>query len=494
MGKFVPFGEWLPDLPAFNNPGATVAKNVVPDANSYRSFPNLAVYSQSIGGVCKGAIVARDTAGNYYNYVGDASVLYVNTGLSWSNVSRLAGGAYNTANEDYWEFVEFGARVIAVNGANADLPQAITVGATNFADLSGDPPRAKHIAAVRDFIVVGNISATAISPQMVRWCAINNPDSWTPSAATMADFQNLPGDGGEIRKIVGGEYGTVVQERAIYRMTFVGSPLIFQFDRIQTSIGGYAAQAVIGYRNFTFFLSEDGFYMFDGTNVTPIGNGKVDQTFFEDLDITNIHRIHAVVDATRKLVIWAYPGVGSVGGNPNRLLIYNWAYKRWSRIEDLNIELLLRSITGSYTLEGLDAITTNLDTLGPSLDATQWQTGNLLLSAFNGQHRLSLFNGSAMAAVVETAEHQFNNGGLAYITEVRPVAEGLSASLTLAIATRNVLTESATFAPAVTPNSTGFASVRSTGRFQRFRTTTSNNSEFEHLMGVDVTGVDDGVR
>lgn len=496
MSTFVPFGEWLPDLPIFENPGATVAKNVLPDAKSYRSFPNLQIYSDSIGGVCKGAIVARDTSGNYYNYVGDASTLYVNTQLSWSNVSRLAGGTYSTAFDDYWEFVQFGNRVITVNGANADVPQAITIGAANFAALSGAPPRAKHVATIRDFVVMGNLSATATSPQMVRWCAINNADSWTPDAATLADFQDLPGDGGWIQKIVGGEYGTVFQERAIFRMTFVGSPLIFQFDKIQTSIGAYAPQSVVNYRNFSFFLSEDGFYMFDGTNVMPIGNGKVDRTFFDDLDVTNIHRVHAVIDAKRKIVAWAYPGIGNIAGNPNRILIYNWAYKRWSRIEDVNVELILHAITSTYTLDGLDAISTNLDSILVSLDDASWQAGNILLAAFNGSHRLAHFNGSAMAAVVETVEQQFNRSvdGLSYVTEVRPIAEGLSASITLAVATRNTLTQAADYSLAVAPNSAGVAEVRATGRYHRFRMTTANNSEFDHLMGVDISGTDDGVR
>lgn len=496
MGKFVPFGEWLPDLPAFNNPGATVAKNVVPDQTSYQAFPNLNVYSTSLGGVCKGAIIARDNAGNYYNYVADTSAIYASSGLSWSNVTRLSG-SYNTPSDENWEFVQFGNRVFGVNGANADVPQHISLGAANFADLSA-APRARHIAAIRDFVVLGNLSATAISPQMVRWSAINNPDSWTPDAATLADFQDLPGDGGWIQKIVGGEYGSgaVFQERAIYRMTFVGSPLVFQFDKIHTNIGVYAPQSVVSYRNFVFFLSEEGFYMFDGTNVHPIGNGKVDRTFFADLDISNVHRVQAISDATRKIVIWAYPGVGNIGGNPNRLLIYNWAFQKWSRIEDVNIEWLLLAITGTYTLDGLDAVSTNLDSIAASLDAAQWRTGNRILAAFNSSHRLAFFNGSSMAAVVETGEHQLNRepDGLTYITEVRPVADGLSASVTLAVATRNVLTENIAYQPAVSPNSTGFAPVRATGRFHRFRMSTSDNANFDNLMGVDITGTDDGVR
>ena len=41
----VPFGEWLPDQPEHNNPGANVANNVYYALNSYKRFPSLVNYS-----------------------------------------------------------------------------------------------------------------------------------------------------------------------------------------------------------------------------------------------------------------------------------------------------------------------------------------------------------------------------------------------------------------------------------------------------------------
>ena len=37
----IPFGEWLPDQPEHNNPGANVANNVYYALNSYKRFPSL---------------------------------------------------------------------------------------------------------------------------------------------------------------------------------------------------------------------------------------------------------------------------------------------------------------------------------------------------------------------------------------------------------------------------------------------------------------------
>ena len=41
----IPFGEWLPDQPEHNNPGANVANNVYFARQSYKRFPSLVNYS-----------------------------------------------------------------------------------------------------------------------------------------------------------------------------------------------------------------------------------------------------------------------------------------------------------------------------------------------------------------------------------------------------------------------------------------------------------------
>lgn len=493
MGILVPFGEWLPDHPDFQNGGALTAKNVIPDFRSYRPFPSLTTFSTSLGGRCIGAFVGRDKAGNYYNYAGDASALYVLAGVSWTSTTRLVGGAYATASDEFWEFTQFGELVIGVNGY-ADDPQAISVGGANFAALGGAPVRAKHIASVRDFVMMGNLSG---NPQMVRWSAINNATSWTANPATLADFQELPGDHGHVQKVIGGEYATIFQERAIYRATFVGSPLVFQFDKVQTNLGAYAPQSVVSYRNTVFFLAEDGFQMFDGTQVLPIGVGKVDRTFFDDLDANYFYRIVAEVDPVRRLVAWAYPGSGNVGGNPNRILLYHWPSQRWSRIEDLDIEFIKRMVTGSVTLDGLDAFFSSIDAVTPELDSLRWVAGQFLFSAFNSGHRLAQFNGSSMAATVDTPELQLSKRGdnpLTYVIEVHPIAEGLSASYQIAVGNRRTLTQSASFTAATSPVSAGAVQVRNTNRYHRFRLTTTSATEFTHIQGVDVTVRQDGER
>lgn len=496
----IELAEWMPDLPPLGNPGALVADNVIPAANSYRSFPNQVVAGTGVGGRVQGAIFARDAAQNVYNYAGDASALYRLVGVSFTSATRLAGGAYATPVDDYWEFVQWGETVIGVNGVNGDAPQQISLGAANFADMTGGPPKARHVAVINNFVVMGNVSDSAVGVQRVRWSAINNANSWTVDAATLADYQDLLGDGGWVQKIVGGEQGGyVLQERAIWRMTFVGSPVIFQFDKVKTGIGAYAPQSVVSFQGMIFFLGNDGFYMFDGSTVYPIGQNKVDKTFFDDLDSNYVYRIVGAIDPNRKLVLWSYPATGNSGGNPNRVLVYHWALKRWSRITGVggagfNMEFLIASVSAGYTLDSLDSLSGSVDALPYSLDSTFYTGGQLNISVFNTSHGLATLNGSALPATVQTGEMNLITGRKSYINEVWPLVEGNEASVQVAVVSRNTLIESASTGGAMSPTSAGFAEVRNTARYHRFELTTTSGTEFDNLQGVMLTPVDAGAR
>lgn len=488
----IPFGEWLPDQPPIGLSGATVATNVIPNERSYSPFPRLQIFSGSIGSRCRGGIFATDNTPSTFNYVGDSTALYSLQQQSFTVVTR-ASGAYSLDADEFWEFANWGNTVIAVNGFN-DLPQTISLGAAAFTDLSIGV-KARHIGIMRDFVVLGNVSDSATNVHRVRWSAINNPTSFTADAATLADYQDLPSDGGWVQKVLGGEYGIIMQERAIWRMQFVGSPLIFQFDPIHKSLGAYVAQAAVRYQNLVFFLSRDGFYSFNGTNLVPIGRGKVDSFFYGDLNFPHRMRIHAAIDPANKLVLWAYPSSDSMGSNPDKLLAYSWGFDRWILVEGLDLDFLLLATSVGGTLDGLDSLYPSLDSMPVTLDAEQWTSGQVILSAFNSAHRLGHFNGSAMAAIVETGEFQLFKDREAMLTEVWPQVVGVSASYTITLMNRNTLTQSLSAGSSATvPNATGFAEFRDTARYFRIRLNTANGVDFTHLVGVNVLGTPSGVR
>lgn len=498
----ITFGEYLPDLPPLMNPGLIEAVNVVPSQVGYLPVPGLnPAASFSSMGSAIGTFYARDTANNTYTYIGDRSALYTQSGVTFTNATRTVGGAYTVNFDDSWEFVSWGQTVIGVNGHN-DLPQQISLGAATFVNLTG-APKARHIAVIKDFVVLGNVSDSATQVQRIRWSAINNSASWSADPTTLADFQDLPGNGGWVQKIISGEQGYIFQERAIWRMTFVGSPLVFQFDKILDGIGAYAPQSVVLYKNGVFFLAAEGFHLFDGSNTSPIGTNKVDRTFFEDLDINYIYRINSVVSPEMKCVFVAYPGRGNKNGNPDRILVWSWALNRWALIEIPSqfpdgIDLISISSTPGYTLDGLDAVSTNLDALPFSLDARVWTGGTLQFSAISGGVLYYFNAASPLDARITTSENDLmlmESGAVKHysqVEEIWPIVNGDGATSMVSISNRDQQSEAVVVNLPVPVTSAGYAEAHNTARYHRFTLDVSGN--FENLQGLDVNFVDAGKR
>jgi hypothetical protein len=277
-----PFGEWMPDIPPIENNGLTVAKNVVPGGSAYLPLPQPTVISQTqLNARPQGGITVRDVtnSGTNHKYIGTDTKLYELEDTTWTDLSAFA---YSTADEDVWEFVQWDNTVIATNFT--DVIQEISIGAGIFTSLAGTPPKARHMAIVADFLVLGNTwdATDGYQPHRIRWSGLDNKDTWTVSSSTQADFNDLDGGDGWVERVVGGRYGYVFQSSAITRMSYVGSPLVFQLDKVETKRGALAGGSVVQIGDNIAYLSADGFFVFNGQSSIPIGNNKVDDTFFND--------------------------------------------------------------------------------------------------------------------------------------------------------------------------------------------------------------------
>lgn len=514
--KFLPFGEFMPDQPDFNNPGSANIKNVVPlTAGSYGGMPTMNIYpGGSLTARCQGSYSLQDTAGNTYVFAGDASRLYLlKPGQNFTDVSKSAGGPYTTGAvpSGFWDATSFGLRVIFTN--YSDPIQTFLVATDSaFSDLSAAAPKARYCAAIRDFLMVANTDdgTNGAQPQRCWWSAIGDPTSWpTPgtnaASEVQSDFQDLEQtDLGQISGLIGGYLssadGAVFCERGVYRVAYAGSPAIFDFSVAEGASGTQSPLSVVtgrlassfGVRSGAYYLGENGFNFFDGALVIPIGAGKVDKFFYKDADASFLAYVIGIADPINKLIFWAYCGPQS-GGFLNRLLIYNWELNRWAFC-DLSltpVEWLTRSLSLGYTLDQLDALG-NLDTLPFSLDSRLYTGGKAALSAFNSQHALAYFTGTNMAPTVETTEAQLAPGRLANVLSARPIVDGGSPSI--AVGRRNRTLDSVVYQAAVPVNVLGECPQRTAGRYVRFQLTIPISSVFTHLQGVEATFATGGVR
>lgn len=483
----VNLGEWLPDQP--DSTACQIASNCLPGAVGYRALPSVAPATDALPSRIDSIVAAADTSAtaSVLAFTVDGKVYKLQT-ASWMDITKVGG---NTAliDGDHWRSVMWGDRLISTNYRNPI--QYHLLGSNNaFINLPGNPPKARHICVVRDFLVVGATDdpVDGQRPNRVRWSGLADSEHWTISQEKQSDFQDLY-DGGAVQALIGGEYGVIICDSAIYRMTYVGSPLIFQFDRVETDRGTYAPGSVVASGSSVFYLGLDGFYVFDGVKSTPIGAEKIDKWFFDRCDYAFLGSVQAAIDPARGIVMWAFPTLQSPGGALTAALIYNYRTNRWTTA-DLNVTTLSRTLTTGYTLEQLDTIAAAVDVLPASLDSPLWSGGKQMFSAATVDNRLGHFTGQPLPATVETPEMQLAGESRAWVQRLRPQVE--RGTVTVQIGTRRKMSDPVTWSAPIPINAAGEAAARSNSRYHRFRLNLTDL--WQEATGIDVVAVPEGSR
>ncbi len=293
------FDKLRTDLPDLLNGGLEDATNCIPYGNSYGPFPEAVAYSTSATGQVYGAFSTRDTSGNPYTFVFTQGQAYRESATALNNVSRTA--SYTTAADKVFESVTFGNTNLVVNGA--DAMQVYTLGtSTQYLNISASAsaPIASHIATVRDFVFLGNLST---GNNRVQWSRINNPLRYSVSQQFQADFQDLPGENQLIQRITGGDSAHIFTKSSTWVANYIGSPYIFEFLNKSPGVGCLAGGSCARFQGATYYLSPAGFFVFDGQQSTPIANEEIDAYFISDLNKSFLHRITSVIDTDNKLYI-----------------------------------------------------------------------------------------------------------------------------------------------------------------------------------------------
>jgi len=266
-------------------------------------------------------------------------------------------------------------------------------------------------------------------------------------------------------------------------MTYIGSPLFFQFDNISRGVGCFSLWlCCLSIRALLISCTDNGFYQCDGQSVQPIGTEKVDRFFFDDVNGNMLSKMSATVDPIKKLVVWNY---FSTNGSPAQL-IYSIDLNKWSYAK-ANIDAIADLATSGVTLEGLDAYG-NVDTIEQTFDSRVWSGGDLLLAGVVND-KIVTVDGSNLPAVLTTGDVQLQ-GQRSVAIYSRPYIDNGSASIS--VASRDVLNAAVTFSSSASANSDGRVPMRSSGRFHRFQITPSNS--WTTAVAIDVELAPQGIR
>lgn len=458
------FGGWTPDQPDFLAEGLQTARNVYPAPLGYRPVNEFIALTTALPADCKGASSFVAPSGSAAILAGTSTRLYRSESYYWVAFP----GVFTASGDERWRFAQFGGLAIATNGT--DPMVKIVLGTSTIAPLGGSPPRARLLTVVKDFVVAGVINDDV---RTLQWSGINDAEFWTP-ALNQSDFQ-IMATGGEITGLLGGEVGIILQRGRISRMTYVGGNVVFQFDEISFNIGCVSRHSVAQTGAFGFFLSDNGFMMWDGAQLKPIGFERVDRTFAEAYSRANWDNMSTAVDAKNNLVCWS---MGS------EIYVYNWALDRWSIIRQ-KAQIVFSGFTRQISLEEVGILFPDIDDMFVSLDSDVFQEGNPALFLFDDTRSMGAFRGRPMAAELELANQEFAAGRESRVNQVRPLTDA-TAGLTLSIEARARLGDVAVANEYNFLTANGEMPVRESGRYLKIKKAYERGADWTFSQGLEI--------
>lgn len=487
----VPLGEFLPAFPKQNNPGCVVANNCIPAEGGYAPLsapdarpttvtrPDTSTASTFLGPVLGANLLFRND-GTPIIVGGAADTLFVRVGSAATETTVAA----SVPDGEYWDFAQFNDFVFATTLANNPYYLTDIDTDVSWSTLTGSPPKAKYCERFADFLMLGYIDG---APTRIQWSGFNNPaGSWTASRLTQAGFADLDPRMGEITALVGGRYPMVFQERGVSLVQYVGPPTVWRVSLVSEDRGCIAPYSVATIGAQTFFLSQDGFYVTNGSEFVPIGSQRVNKWFFNTVDNAAIGKTQAAVDWQNRSVVWAFQSVGAT--ERDRLLIYSWEQDRFSTAT-ITADWLVGARVDATTLEDLDGLFATLEDVTPSMDSAVWLAGDRVLGAFtsnSGESTYNTLNGPALQADWELGAFQPSPGQRAFVSQAQPVFEATDWTMqAAAIAADNERVE--TVSAYGSPGVDGAIPLRADGKEMRLAVRVPAGSDWRRAQGVQLT-------
>jgi hypothetical protein len=187
-------------------------------------------------------------------------------------------------------------------------------------------PTTRHLIHFGTETTIG--TASTQDDMFIRFADQEDINTFIPSAINAAGTQRLQ-DG---TKIVGAikakETILIWTDTALYTMKFIGAPFTFGFEQVGTNCGLIGKNAAVEIDGVAYWMSNNGFFLFDGTvKSLPC---SVEDFVYDDIDLTKGQQITAGVNNLFTEIIWWYPTSGQSFNN--RLVAYNYLESPGSQV------------------------------------------------------------------------------------------------------------------------------------------------------------------
>ena len=264
-----------------------------------------------------------------YEQVGPAEQSY---GYGWG-IDTWSSGAWGEAasasdvslEPGLWSLSNFG-QVLVATIANSktftwnagDAARLITRASTTTSgfETTNNPtatrvslisPTTRHLIHLGTETTIGD--PTTQDDMFIRFSDQEDINDYVPTAINSAGSQRLQDGTRIIGALKAKESILVWTDNALYTMKFIGAPFTFGFEQVGTNCGLIGKNAAIEIDGVAFWMSTNGFFMFDGTvKSLPC---SVEDYVYDQADTTKGQQVYAGINNLFTEVVWYYPSTSS---------------------------------------------------------------------------------------------------------------------------------------------------------------------------------------
>jgi hypothetical protein len=179
----------------------------------------------------------------------------------------------------------------------------------------------------RQIVAWGSTFTGVQDPLLIRWCDINNFNSWIGTVTNQAGSYRIPKGSMIVGCIQGPQQALVWTDLALWSMQYINQPYVYSFNELATGCGLKARRAATSMNGVVYWMGQSQFFSLSANGVTPL-ICPIWDVVFQDLDQTNLDKIRVAANSRFGEVSWFYPVYGG-GGEVTNYIKYNVILDKW---------------------------------------------------------------------------------------------------------------------------------------------------------------------
>lgn len=159
-----------------------------------------------------------------------------------------------------------------------------------------------------------------LDQMLVRWSDIADNTSWTATAINQAGSFRIPRGARIVGGFQGPQAGLIWTDVGLWLMQYIGFPLVYGFTEIAQGCGliGPNAKGVLAGK--VYWMSYNGFFVYDGNSIQPIPCPIWDE-IFQNLNQFQTIKVIGCPNSFFNEMSWCYPSLSGSGENDSRVTL-----------------------------------------------------------------------------------------------------------------------------------------------------------------------------